>query len=98
MISIFTILTILSIVFCIISIYIALYATGRFKGNLRKAVMPLLIVLGLLLIRNIVRLANLIPPSQIEKVNLGINFLVTLLILISMLNFRKVVKTVDGRK
>ncbi len=60
--------------------------------------MPLLIVLGLLLIRNIVRLANLIPPSQIEKVNLGINFLVTLLILISMLNFRKVVKTVDGRK
>jgi len=95
---IFTILLVLSIIFSFISIIIALSCLKRFDGKLKNALISLIIALFILFARGLLRLLGLISTSNLENVNLLMNFALTLFILITTINLKQVIQVVDGKK
>jgi len=98
MISILSILSILGLIFTLMSFIIGLSLIKRLGGKFKSSFTWLLVVVIILLVRGLLRLANVIDQSMLDKVNLFMNFIITLFILIAMINFKQMIKAVDRKK
>lgn len=90
-----TILSFVGALFTFLSIVLGFPLLNRFKGNLKKAVLYLLITLTLLLIRSVLRTFNTIPSGIINDVNLILSLFLTFFVLMALLEMKQLVKISD---
>jgi len=98
MISIFSVISTLGLIFTITSLIIGLSLIRRSGGKFKSSLTWLLVTLIILMVRGVLRLANIIDQPMLDKVNLFMNFIITLFILIAMINFKQMIKAVDRKK
>lgn len=91
-----TFLSVVGFLFTLLSIVIGIRVLRRFKGNLKKTILYLLITLGLLFVRALLRLENIIPAATINSINMLTNLLLTFFILMAILEIKQLTKIIDS--
>ena len=99
---ILTLISVISVIFTLISLGVGLYVVIRLSGKLKSAIFYLLIVLFILLARGLIRLTSMgnitaISASDLDTINILMNLAITFFTLISTLEFRKMIKVIDHK-
>lgn len=90
------ILTLLSVIFGLIILFIAINVITRCYGKLRKAFVYLTIALIILVVRSFFRLFDLIPSTYLESTGLIMNFLIILLIFFNLFSMKQMINGIDN--
>jgi len=88
-----TLFAIISLAFSVTAVLLGLICIKRLGGKLKTAVMFLIFAVGLVIIREILSLFNLL---QNLFVGFAIRLLITAFILMAVLNINQMIKIIDG--
>lgn len=90
------ILTLLNVIFGLITLLLAINLVMRFCGKLKMAFIFLTSALIIVTAGNFLRLFDLIPSKYIEYCGLIMSFLITLFIFFTLFSMRKMVNSIDN--